>query len=89
MLMKQLRIGNEQGFHVRPAQLFADQAMAFESIIQVKNEQGEAANAKSMLELMTLGIAKGDLITIEADGTDEQAALDSLVQLIEQRFGED
>ncbi|CAH0121739.1 MULTISPECIES: HPr family phosphocarrier protein [unclassified Paenibacillus] len=89
MTARQLTIQNEQGFHVRPAQLFVDKANEFASKIQVKNENGDAADAKSMLELMTLGLVKGSSITIEAEGPDQQEAVDSLAQLVESKFGED
>ncbi|WP_106767603.1 HPr family phosphocarrier protein [Paenibacillus faecalis] len=88
MVTKRLTILNEQGFHVRPAQLFTDKATGFAATIKVKNANGDEADAKSMLGLMTLGLAKGDQITIEADGPDEQEAIVSLTQMIESLFGE-
>ncbi|GIP33830.1 HPr family phosphocarrier protein [Paenibacillus sp. J2TS4] len=89
MMARQLTIQNEQGFHVRPAQIFVDKASEFEATIKIKNANGDEADAKSMLELMTLGLAKGAEITIEADGPDQQEAIDRLAELIESKFGED
>lgn len=89
MTARQLTIKNEQGFHVRPAQLFVDKANEYASKIQVINENGDKADAKSILGLMTLGLAKGSSITIEAEGPDQQAAVDGLAELVESKFGED
>ncbi|GIP39915.1 hypothetical protein J31TS4_31950 [Paenibacillus sp. J31TS4] len=88
MYARQVTIANQEGFHVRPAQLFADKAAEFEAEIKVKAADGEA-DAKSMLELMTLGLEKGSAITIEADGADAQEAADALAGLVESKFGED
>lgn len=89
MTARQLTIKNEQGFHVRPAQLFVDKANEYASKIQVINENGHKADAKSILGLMTLGLVKGSSITLEAEGPDEQAAVDGLAELVESKFGED
>ena len=88
MTTRELIIQNEQGFHVRPAQLFVDKASEFESAVKVRNASGEEADAKSMLELMTLGLAKGASITIAAEGPDEKQAVEALAELIESKFGE-
>ncbi|MEF3305020.1 HPr family phosphocarrier protein [Paenibacillus sp. GYB003] len=88
MISKELTVLNEQGFHVRPAQLFTEKAAQFESNVRVRSEAGEA-DGKSMLELMTLGLARGSRLTVEADGPDEAEALQALAGLIEDRFGED
>lgn len=87
MISKELTIQNEQGFHVRPAQLFVEKATVYEASIRVRGEAGEA-DGKSMLELMTLGLEKGSRLTLEADGPDEAEALKALAELIDGRFGE-
>ncbi|TDL58129.1 HPr family phosphocarrier protein [Paenibacillus dendritiformis] len=89
MVTKQLVIQNEQGFHVRPAQIFTDKASEFKSTIKVRSESGEEADATSMLELMTLGLVKGTPITLEAEGPDQQEAIEALARLIESKFGEE
>ncbi|GBF75684.1 HPr family phosphocarrier protein [Paenibacillus sp. 598K] len=83
-----LTIQNEQGFHVRPAQLFVEKAGQYEATIRVTNAAGDQADGKSMLELMTLGLAKGAQMTLEAEGADADEALRELTQLIESGFGE-
>lgn len=89
MVSKELLIQNEQGFHVRPAQLFVQNASKFASNIQVTTEKGVKADGKSILGLMSLGLAKGAIIRIEASGTDEEEALKELADLVESKFGEE
>ncbi|MBP2645714.1 MAG: Phosphotransferase system, phosphocarrier protein HPr [Firmicutes bacterium] len=79
---------NPSGFHLRPAQLFVEKANQFKANITVKNEQGMGAAGKSILGLMTLGLACGSKIIIEASGEDEQAAAQALLELIKSKFGE-
>lgn len=87
MISKQLTIENEQGFHVRPAQLFAEKAGEFQASVRVSGEAGDA-DGKSMLELMTLGLVQGSSVTLAVDGPDEQEALEALAALIAGGFGE-
>lgn len=91
MLTKEVAIRNASGFHIRPAQLFTEKATTFQSKIIVnfcKGADTAVADGKSILGLMTLGLEKGSVITLSADGPDEQEALDSLVELVESGFGE-
>ncbi|MCP1310744.1 HPr family phosphocarrier protein [Paenibacillus tyrfis] len=88
MVTKEIIIRNEQGFHVRPAQLFVDKANEFRSDLKVRSESGEEADGKSMLDLMTLGLEKGARVTLEVSGPDEQECLQALAELIESKFGE-
>lgn len=88
MVTTTLTIQNEQGFHVRPAQLFVEKAGQYDAIIKLKNADGDEADGKSMLELMTLGLAKGAEVTLAADGPDSEQAVRELTELIESKFGE-
>jgi phosphocarrier protein HPr/phosphocarrier protein len=89
MLQKQVTIRNEAGFHIRPAQLFSEKAGSFQSAINVKPEGQDAAiDAKSILGLMTLGLSKGSMMIITAEGPDEESAVDTLARLVEEGFGE-
>lgn len=51
-------------------------------------KDGREVNAKSMLGVMTLAAEMGSLVTIRADGSDEERAVDALVRVFEMRFGE-
>ena len=48
-----------------------------------------SVNGKSIMGVLTLAAATGTDLTIEADGTDEKQALDAVIKLISNRFGED
>jgi len=88
MVTREVIILNETGLHARPAQLFIQKASEFQSAIKVKKEDGIEADAKSILGMMSLGLAKGSKITIEASGDDEKQAVKALAELVEQGFGE-
>ncbi len=89
MYAQKTTIQNEAGFHIRPAQLFSEKAVQFQSTILLKPEgTTTTADAKSILNLMTLGLEKGAVVLIEADGPDEQEAVAQLAALIESGFGE-
>ena len=81
-------VGNPQGLHARPADLFVKAANQFESKIEVIKD-GERVEAKSILGILTLGAAQGAQLCIEATGHDAEQALDVLVKLIESDFAEE
>jgi phosphocarrier protein HPr len=81
-------IASRSGLHARPAAIFAE--AAGESPVEVTiamagSPADDALDAASILSLMTLGAAKGDVVVLraEGDGADADAALDSLVTLLE------
>lgn len=80
-------IKNETGLHARPAGMFVKKASEFTSAIEVKCK-GKVVNAKSIMGIMSLGLGKGEEITISAIGADEEAAIDALSELVESGFGE-
>ncbi|CAM4297695.1 HPr family phosphocarrier protein [Paenibacillus alkaliterrae] len=89
MHAQQVTIQNASGFHIRPAQLFSEKAVLFQSTILIKPEgTTTVADAKSILNLMTLGLDKGSVITIEAEGSDEVEAVQQLSELVLSGFGE-
>ena len=87
MFTKELTIKNEVGLHARPATYFIQKANEFKSGIWVEKEE-RRVNAKSLLGVLSLGIMQGTAITLIADGSDEQAAVESLSTLVENNFGE-
>ena len=87
MVSKVITITNATGLHARPASMFVQTAGKYKSKIEVV--KGDARlNAKSIMGIMSGGIAQGTTVTIEADGEDEQEALDALVALVQSNFGE-
>ncbi len=87
MISRDVTVINASGLHARPATFFIQKSNTFKSSIWV--ETGDRrVNAKSLLGVLSLGIAKGMTITLIADGQDEETALSALVSLIENGFQE-
>lgn len=82
MTQAQVILQHQAGLHARPAAFFVKTAMRFASAITVTCKE-KKANAKSMVQILTLGAHQGTEITIQAEGTDEQEAVTTLVSLIE------
>jgi len=87
MFVKDVTVQNQVGLHARPATFFIQKANEFKSSIWVEKEE-RRVNAKSLLGVLSLGIVGGTKIRIIADGTDDKAAVDSLVDLVESGFAE-
>lgn len=81
MKEKEVTIVPEEGLHARPAAEFVKAAKGYNSDIKVIKD-GKEANAKSSLNLMSLGAKQGDNLTIRAEGEDEEAAAEALADLI-------
>ncbi len=87
MLQQTTNIVNKLGLHARAAAKFVTQASLFDSEIHIKRN-GQSVNGKSIMGVMMLAAAKGSEIELIIDGTDETQAMQSLLELIENRFGE-
>lgn len=87
MYIKEAIVNNQVGLHARPATFFIQKANEFKSSIWIEKDE-RRVNAKSLLGVLSLGIIKGTNINIIADGSDEEAAVNSLVQLISSNFEE-
>ena len=85
MYVKEVTVENQVGLHARPATFFIQKANEYKSSIWVESLR---VNAKSLLGVLSLGIVGGTTIRIIADGTDEQAAVDGLVKLVNSGFSE-
>ena len=87
MCMKDIEVTNQVGLHARPATFFIQKANEYKSSIWVEKEE-RRVNAKSLLGILSLGIVGGTNIRIIANGPDEEAAVDGLVNLVESGFAE-
>ncbi len=87
MVQKDVTITNNIGLHARPATFFIQKANTFKSSIWLEKDD-RRVNAKSLLGVLSMGIAKGMTVTVIADGQDETRAVDGLVALIETGFVE-
>ena len=88
MIRTQLTIVNKLGLHARAAAKFVACTSAFSSDIQA-GVDGQLVDGKSIMSVMMLAAGKGTIIEVEIAGRDEEAALDALRALIENRFEED
>ena len=87
MVKKEMTITNNIGLHARPATFFIQKANAFKSSIWIEKDE-RRVNAKSLLGVLSLGIAKGMVVTIIADGQDENVAVNELVELVQAGLAE-
>jgi len=87
MITKEVKISNAIGLHARPATFFIQKANTYRSSIWVEKDD-RRVNAKSLLGVLSLGIAKGMTISLIADGQDEENAIEGLSELINTGFPE-
>ena len=81
MLKKTITIRLENGLEARPVAMLVQIASQYESVIYV--EKGTArVNAKSIMGMMTLGLAAGEEVVVSANGDDEQNAMDDIVKYL-------
>ena len=81
-------VANVYGLHARPAAEFVKLASRFESKILVSKD-GLEVNGKSILGVMMLAAERGSTIEIKARGNDAQDAVEALVNLVTNAFGEE
>jgi len=85
---KTTRVRNKHGLHARPAAEFVKLANRFQAEIWVRKQELEV-NGKSIMGMMMLAAEMGAEITIRASGDDAHQAVDELVALVNNRFGEE
>jgi len=90
MYARTVMIQNRTGLHARPASEFVALAAQFQSKVTIRLvNEADDVNAKSIMLLLALGLGQGDEVVLTAKGEDETAAVDTLVALIESKFGEE
>ncbi|MBQ3391311.1 MAG: HPr family phosphocarrier protein [Clostridia bacterium] len=87
MVKQELVLNNSVGLHARPATFFIQKANEYKSSIWIEKEE-RRVNAKSLLGVLSLGVAPGDHILVLADGEDEDSAIAGLLNLVSSNFGE-
>ena len=88
MIKQNITIINKLGLHARAASKLVNCASQFESEVFL-SRGGNRVNAKSIMGVMMLAASKGVELELEVDGGDEEACRQAMVDLIENRFGED
>jgi phosphocarrier protein HPr len=87
MISLEVEITNKLGLHARASTKLTQTASKYVSEVWI-TRNGRRVNAKSIMGVMMLAAAQGSFVTLEAQGTDEQAAIDALAALIADYFGE-
>ncbi|MED4269484.1 HPr family phosphocarrier protein [Geobacillus stearothermophilus] len=82
MVEKQVEVKLETGLQARPAALFVQEANRFSADVFLEKD-GKRVNAKSIMGLMSLAIGHGAVITLIADGPDEQEAIENLAAYVQ------
>ena len=88
MYSENILVTNKTGIHARPAVVFVQAVAKFKSNITVKKND-TTVSAKSIINILALGIVKGDELIISAEGDDEELAVTELVKLVKTKFGEE
>ena len=87
-LSREVRIANKRGLHARASAKFVTVASGLDAAIEVEKD-GNRVCGTSIMGLMMLGAAMGDTIVIHCTGDHAEGALNKLVVLVEERFGEE
>lgn len=87
MIQRTVTIRNKLGLHARASAKLTKLAGGFACDIWL-SRNGRRVNAKSIMGVMMLAAGLGAAVDIETDGPDEQAAMDAIVALIDDKFGE-
>lgn len=88
MIEKIFTVGTEEGLHARPASVLAKECMKFtcDLTLTKAGNDSKVFQPKSILSIMTIGAVNGDVVTIKADGVDEELAMNKLTELFESNF---
>ena len=87
MIKTNITISNKLGLHARASAKFTKLASSFQSDVFLTRKD-RRVNAKSIMGVMMLAAGIGTEVEIETNGSDEQAALDALTALVNDKFGE-
>lgn len=88
MLEREIEITNKLGLHARAAAKLVKIAGAYTSSIEIE-KQDQRVNAKSIMSVMMLAASRGNTVTLFVEGDDQENALNAVIELIEDKFGED
>lgn len=86
-MKQEIEIINKLGLHARASTKLTQTASQYQSEIFIERN-GRRVNAKSIMGVMMLAASKGSIVTLETNGADEALAMEALLSLINNRFGE-
>jgi phosphocarrier protein len=87
LISREVRISNRLGLHARAAAKLVGVASGYGADV-VLEKQGQRVNGKSIMGVMMLAASQGTALQLSVDGDDETEALEALVALIDDKFGE-
>ncbi|MCM0612693.1 HPr family phosphocarrier protein [Marinobacter sediminum] len=87
MIRRPITIINKLGLHARATAKLVNTASEFDSSVKISGK-GREVDAKNIMQVMMLAASQGTDVELVADGQDEQDAIDALVELINDYFGE-
>ncbi|AMF96062.1 HPr family phosphocarrier protein [Vibrio fluvialis] len=82
-------IQNRLGLHARAAVKLVELAQSFDAVLTIQSQEGKEATADSVMGLLMLESAQGQNVTISAEGSQAEQALDAVCHLIEDKFEEE
>lgn len=85
MATRQAVVRHAEGLHARPSELLARLALQFESTVELISGS-HRVDAKSILNVLTLGATEGTELIVEAQGPDAEAAAEAIANLVESDF---
>ena len=88
MIEKMLTVKNRAGIHARPAAIIAQTANKFESEISIGQEDS-LVNAKSIMGVITMAAGYNTVLTVKAEGSDAEDAVNAIYNLFENKFEEE
>jgi len=88
MTTRSVKILNRAGIHARPASMIVQTAQEFDSSIWIEKEDVKI-NAKSIMNILTLGATYQTELTVSAEGEDEEEAVEELARLFDNKFKEE
>ncbi|WP_164103986.1 HPr family phosphocarrier protein [Candidatus Laterigemmans baculatus] len=86
-LQRTVVVRNPQGLHLRPADLLVKQASRYDAEVMLGRE-GQMADCKSILSILTLGASQGTELHLTAEGADAAEAIASIAELFDHGFYE-
>ena len=81
MIQKQMTVRLDKNPDARPVAEFVQVASQFKSVIHVEVDE-KKVNAKSIMGMMSIGLADGDELTVSADGSDEKKAIEEIERFL-------
>jgi len=84
MIQKSIKIQLANGLEARPVAMLVQVASQYNSSVYVQTE-GKKVNAKSIMGMMSLGLDAGEIVTVEVDGNDEEAAISNIEKYLSGR----